>query len=121
MAIEDAVCLTGELEKAAGDFARAFRAYNDVRYLRTGQVQLMARLYGEVCHASGVAREVRNRILSERTPHFGMKRIGATEFSAAFLKARWLPPSLGPAIGASQPGVAAAALGRRLHPSVVRR
>jgi salicylate hydroxylase len=28
----------------------------------------MARLYGEVYHASGVAREVRNQLLSQRTP-----------------------------------------------------
>jgi salicylate hydroxylase len=30
------------------------------RYLRTGRVQLAARLYGEFYHADGVRRELRN-------------------------------------------------------------
>ena len=35
--------------------AAAFRAYQQARYLRTGRVQIMARVYGEFYHASGVA------------------------------------------------------------------
>ena len=67
MAIEDAYCLSEQLKTAQGEFEAAFQAYNRLRYLRTARAQLMARLYGEVYHASGVAREVRNQLLSERT------------------------------------------------------
>ena len=68
MAIEDAVCLANRIEAADGDFAAAFQAYQEARYLRTGRVQIMARVYGEFYHASGVARELRNMMLSARTP-----------------------------------------------------
>jgi 3-hydroxybenzoate 6-monooxygenase len=67
MAIEDAVCLADFVEEADGDFAAAFRAYQTTRYLRTGRVQVTARLYGEVFHASGVVRELRNTMLAGRT------------------------------------------------------
>jgi salicylate hydroxylase len=68
LAIEDAVCLADQLDREDGDFAAAARAYQNLRYLRTGRMQIMARLYGEVYHASGVVREVRNHVLGERTP-----------------------------------------------------
>jgi len=68
MAVEDALCIADQLERAGGDFERAFQAYNQMRYLRTARAQVMARLYGEVYHASGVVREVRNQALSQRTP-----------------------------------------------------
>jgi 2-polyprenyl-6-methoxyphenol hydroxylase-like FAD-dependent oxidoreductase len=68
LAIEDAVCLADQLDREEGDFAAAARAYQSLRYLRTGRMQMMARLYGEVYHASGVVREVRNHVLGERTP-----------------------------------------------------
>ena len=63
MAIEDAVCLANKVEDIDGDFAAAFQAYQQARYLRTGRVQIMARVYGEFYHASGVARELRNMML----------------------------------------------------------
>jgi len=68
MAIEDAVCLANRVETAQGDYAAAFQEYQAARYLRTGRVQIMARVYGEFYHASGVARELRNMMLSARTP-----------------------------------------------------
>jgi salicylate hydroxylase len=68
MAIEDAVTLAHEVEKCDGDFASAFDRYQQARYLRTARVQIYARLYGEVYHASGVVRELRNSILSAQTP-----------------------------------------------------
>jgi 2-polyprenyl-6-methoxyphenol hydroxylase-like FAD-dependent oxidoreductase len=68
MAIEDAVCLADQVEKARGDFVSAFQAYQAMRYLRTGRVQIMARVYGEFYHATGVARELRNLTLGSRTP-----------------------------------------------------
>ena len=45
------------------DFATAFRAYNEARYLRTARVQLYARLYGDFYHADGVRAELRNELL----------------------------------------------------------
>jgi 2-polyprenyl-6-methoxyphenol hydroxylase-like FAD-dependent oxidoreductase len=68
MAVEDAICLANCVESAQGDYAAAFQAYQAARYLRTGRVQIMARVYGEFYHASGVARELRNMMLSARTP-----------------------------------------------------
>ena len=67
MSIEDAVCLAGAVTAAEGDYAAAFLAYQKARYLRTGRVQIMARVYGEFYHASGVAKELRNMMLSART------------------------------------------------------
>jgi salicylate hydroxylase len=72
MSIEDAVCLANEVERAQGDYAAAFRAYPQTRYLRTGRVQIMARVYGEFYHAAGVARELRNMMLGARTPDEAM-------------------------------------------------
>jgi 2-polyprenyl-6-methoxyphenol hydroxylase-like FAD-dependent oxidoreductase len=65
MAIEDAVCLADLIMQCGGDCAAAFRKYQELRYLRTARVQLMARVYGEVYHANAVAREVRNKVLRE--------------------------------------------------------
>jgi 2-polyprenyl-6-methoxyphenol hydroxylase-like FAD-dependent oxidoreductase len=67
MAIEDAVVLAQELS-VAEHVPRALENYQRARYLRTGRCQLTARLYGEFFHASGVARELRNDMLGERTP-----------------------------------------------------
>ena len=66
MAIEDAVCLAGKAVENNGDYAAAFQAYQQARYLRTGRVQIMARIYGEFYHAGGVARELRNMMLGSR-------------------------------------------------------
>jgi len=72
MSVEDAVCLADKVVAAGGDYAAAFRAYQQARYLRTGRVQIMARIYGEFYHASGVAKELRNMMLSSRTPEGAM-------------------------------------------------
>jgi 3-hydroxybenzoate 6-monooxygenase len=68
MAIEDAVVLAQELSQTDADVPLALQNYQRARYLRTGRCQLSARLYGEFFHASGVARELRNDMLGERTP-----------------------------------------------------
>jgi 2-polyprenyl-6-methoxyphenol hydroxylase-like FAD-dependent oxidoreductase len=68
MAIEDAVELAGQIERAGDDLPAAFSAYVDARYLRTARVQIMARVYGEFYHAAGVTRELRNLALGARTP-----------------------------------------------------
>jgi salicylate hydroxylase len=68
MAVEDAVCLADKVAESGGDFEAAFKAYEQERYLRTGRVQLMARFLGDIYHAEGVARELRNQMLGRRTP-----------------------------------------------------
>jgi salicylate hydroxylase len=55
-----------------GDYPAAFLAYQQARYLRTGRVQITARVYGEFFHASGVAKELRNMMLGSRTPDEAM-------------------------------------------------
>jgi 3-hydroxybenzoate 6-monooxygenase len=68
MATEDAVWLAEKVSEQPDDLEAAFRAYQEQRYLRTGRVQIMARVYGEFYHARGVAAELRNMMLSGRTP-----------------------------------------------------
>ncbi len=66
MAIEDAVVMAACLELSGYDFERAFRWYEDERYLRTARVQVTARYYGDIYHAAGVVREVRNWLLAPK-------------------------------------------------------
>lgn len=61
-AIEDAVVLGEALRHTGNDVPAAFQKYQKARYLRTGRVQLTARFYGDIYHASGVTRELRNRM-----------------------------------------------------------
>jgi len=72
MSIEDAVCLAGKVVEHKGDYAAAFLAYQQARYLRAGRVQIMARVYGEIYHAAGVAKELRNMMLSSRSAEDAM-------------------------------------------------
>jgi 3-hydroxybenzoate 6-monooxygenase len=72
MSIEDAVCLADKVVAKDGDYAAAFQAYQQARYLRTGRAQIMARIYGEFYHAGGVAKELRNMMLGSRTPEDAM-------------------------------------------------
>jgi 2-polyprenyl-6-methoxyphenol hydroxylase-like FAD-dependent oxidoreductase len=65
MAMEDAVCLANQIEASGRDYGAAFKTYQELRYLRTARVQLMARVFGEIYHASGVNRELRNKLLSD--------------------------------------------------------
>jgi 2-polyprenyl-6-methoxyphenol hydroxylase-like FAD-dependent oxidoreductase len=67
MALEDAVCLADQVVAHGGDYAAAFQKYQALRYLRTARVQLMARVFGQIYHAEGVLRELRNQVLSEWT------------------------------------------------------
>jgi 2-polyprenyl-6-methoxyphenol hydroxylase-like FAD-dependent oxidoreductase len=85
MAIEDSVCLASKVARAKGDLNAAFMEYQHERYLRTARVQLTAKLYGEVYHASGATRDLRNAVLGERTPE------------QAFESMAWLydPPPIG--------------------------
>ena len=65
MAMEDAVCLANQIEASGKDYGAAFKKYQELRYLRTARVQLMARVFGEIYHASGVNRELRNKLLAD--------------------------------------------------------
>src|SRR5215204_5247044 len=68
MATEDAVWLAEKAAAGPDDLPAAFTAYQQQRYLRTGQVQIMARVYGEFYHARGVTAELRGQMLGSRTP-----------------------------------------------------
>jgi 3-hydroxybenzoate 6-monooxygenase len=83
-AIEDAVVLGRALKYANGDVADAFQKYQQVRYLRTGRVQLTARFYGDIYHAAGVARELRNRMFQ------------GGEESAGFAGLKWMYDGIDP-------------------------
>src|SRR5262245_47351961 len=65
MAMEDAVCLANQIEASGNKYEAAFKKYQELRYLRTARVQLMARVFGEIYHASGVVRELRNKVLRD--------------------------------------------------------
>ena len=72
MAIEDAVVLSGKLAKALGsagaDVGAALAAYEEERYLRTARVTITSRVFGDIIHANGGARDLRNHLLAQRTP-----------------------------------------------------
>ena len=69
MAMEDAVCLSAEMDAASGDVETAFGAYQAKRTLRTARVQLQSRLIGDhIYHPSGGHAELRNAIMRAKTP-----------------------------------------------------
>ena len=55
------------------------------RYLRTGRVQLTARFYGDIYHAAGVQRELRNRMFQSGRE------------SAEFAGLKWMYDGIDPA------------------------
>jgi 2-polyprenyl-6-methoxyphenol hydroxylase-like FAD-dependent oxidoreductase len=83
-AIEDAVVLREAVRHKHGDLPAAFAAYQKARYLRTGRVQLTARFYGDIYHASGVQRELRNQMFQ-----------GGQE-SAGFAGLKWMYDGIEP-------------------------
>jgi salicylate hydroxylase len=84
MAIEDAVTLGAAVRRWPDDLPRAFEAYQRARYLRTGRVQWTARFYGEIYHASGVMRELRNRMFQSGSE------------AAGFIGTHWLYQGIDP-------------------------
>lgn len=70
-AIEDAVVMREALRHTRGDLPLAFQKYQQARYLRTGRVQLTARFYGDIYHAAGVQRELRNQMFQSGTESAG--------------------------------------------------
>lgn len=68
MAMEDAVCLSHMFDRHEGDVEKALDAYVSNRALRTGRVQMSARLMGDmVFHPSGAEAAVRNDVFSKRS------------------------------------------------------
>ena len=75
-AIEDAVVLGETLKSWGHDVPEAFRKYQAARYLRTGRVQLTARFYGDIYHAGGVQRELRNQLFQSGREAAGFAGLG---------------------------------------------
>ncbi len=68
-AIEDAACLAKKVAESGRDYAKAFVAYQQARYLRTARVQTTARFVGDyVFHLGGVPREIRNQLVQGSSP-----------------------------------------------------
>ncbi len=84
-AIEDAVVLREALRHTQGQVAEAFVRYQQARYLRTGRVQLTARFYGDIYHAAGVQRELRNQMFQSGRE------------SAGFAGLKWMYDGIDPA------------------------
>lgn len=63
MSLEDSVCIAEMVERHPGDVHAAFTAYEQARYLRTGQAQVTARFLDTAFHAAGVVRELRERMV----------------------------------------------------------
>jgi 2-polyprenyl-6-methoxyphenol hydroxylase-like FAD-dependent oxidoreductase len=73
-AIEDAAALaraiTQHLPAAGSDAAvdKALQAYQAERIPRTARVQRAARLWGDIWHVDGLARDLRNELFARRQP-----------------------------------------------------
>lgn len=67
MAMEDAIGLAAAVHEADGDFPAAFQRYQKMRLSRASRVQISAQLLGQLYHAEGAARIVRNDIYQGRT------------------------------------------------------
>jgi salicylate hydroxylase len=69
-ALEDAHCLAGEVAKLQAasvlDWPGALSAYEQARTARTARVQSTARVWGELWHCDGLARLLRNALLTDR-------------------------------------------------------
>jgi salicylate hydroxylase len=68
MAMEDAVCLGDKVAAHRGDMAAAFLDYQKERLVRTARVQWGSRMLGEIYHAKGPYRLIRNEVFGKRTP-----------------------------------------------------
>jgi 3-hydroxybenzoate 6-monooxygenase len=68
MAMEDAVCLTAQLEALSGNVERALAAYQNRRLLRTARVQLQSRAIGDhIYHPDGAHAALRNAIMRAKS------------------------------------------------------
>jgi salicylate hydroxylase len=69
MAMEDAVALSALMETGLGDIPATLTSYRNMRRLRTARVQLQSREIGQhVYHPAGAHAELRNAVMSARSP-----------------------------------------------------
>lgn len=66
-AIEDAIALADCVKNSNGNYATAFKAFNDRRLLRTTRVQYMSRYMWELIHVRGAYAKLRQNMLSRFT------------------------------------------------------
>jgi 3-hydroxybenzoate 6-monooxygenase len=69
-AMEDAVVLAGKLAAvgSGGNVNAALTAYAAERYIRTTRIVITSRIFGEIFHAKGGGRDLRNYLMSQRDP-----------------------------------------------------
>jgi 3-hydroxybenzoate 6-monooxygenase len=67
MALEDAVCLADQVDKADGDATNAFDRYQKIRIVRTARMQLSSIMLDRLYHVGGLERLVRNSIFDGRS------------------------------------------------------
>ena len=68
MAMEDAVCLSAEMEANSGDIEKSLQSYQSKRINRTARIQLQSRAIGDhIYHPSGVHAQLRNAMMSAMT------------------------------------------------------
>jgi salicylate hydroxylase len=68
MALEDAVCLSHELDAHPGHPRVGLEAYQRRRALRTARIQLMSRAVGDhIYHPAGAHAKLRNAIMSAKS------------------------------------------------------
>ena len=90
MATEDGVCLANRVAANGDDFETAFQEYQSLRYLRTARVQLTARMFGDIYHASDATADLRRVMLGAIDPakpgegmawlYEGLDETGAQQF-----------------------------------------
>ncbi len=67
MALEDAVCLAREASRSPSQLGDALLRYQQKRVSRTARVQISSRLLGDIYHASGALRLVRQDLYASRS------------------------------------------------------
>lgn len=69
MAMEDAVCLSAEMEANSGNVEKTLASYQAKRKTRTARVQLQSRAIGDhIYHPAGAHADLRNQMMRARTP-----------------------------------------------------
>ncbi len=66
MAMEDGIVLAAKLSKRDRPAGESLQLYESERYLRAARITLTSRFFGQVCHAGGGARDLRNHLAAER-------------------------------------------------------
>lgn len=66
MAMEDGIVLAAKLSRRERAVGESLQLYESERYLRAARITLTSRFFGQVCHAGGGARDLRNHLASQR-------------------------------------------------------